>query len=475
MADLLGTTFSVGNGLSQTGQSNSDLLVQAFKRTKQSQIDALNTRKSALESRQLFFNKLRTRLDNLKGATDTLLDSNNAAGRFVTRKATSSDASIISIASTTSDALPSTSTVKVNRLATSDTLISARKTLADTAAVSGAQTFTLNGKSIAVNIDAADTNEKALAKIVSAVNGTSDLGITAAVVKDTASTARLTFTSKETGASNQINFSDSALLADLGITTAAVNPGTNARTLAGGPTQAGFRTANFENLDAKMEVNGVEVTRGKNTVDDVFSGVTLTLNKAQADSDQPTTITTAVDADGLIDKVIRPFMDAFNEAGRFLRSDPNALRADSSLRTVSNRFRTLVSENISSTQSGNPNSLSEIGIKINDDGTLSVSDKTKLQKALEANPQQISDLFISSDGIASKVRNAMSNVLGDNGLINARTTSLRSQITQSGTRIKDMTARVDRQADALRKQYEDLQNAYLKASNQYGAMRNLVG
>ena len=46
MSDILGTAFSVGNGLSSGSESNTDLLISAFRRTKQPQIDALNKRKT---------------------------------------------------------------------------------------------------------------------------------------------------------------------------------------------------------------------------------------------------------------------------------------------------------------------------------------------------------------------------------------------------------------------------------------------
>jgi len=44
MSDLLGTALSVGNGLSSGSQSSNDMLIEAFRKTKQAGLDALKTK-----------------------------------------------------------------------------------------------------------------------------------------------------------------------------------------------------------------------------------------------------------------------------------------------------------------------------------------------------------------------------------------------------------------------------------------------
>lgn len=106
MADLLGTALSVGNGLSQTGQSSTDLLLAAFRRTKQGELDALKSKQSALESRQVFFAQLRTRLQALQGKADEFKQS-GAAANFSRYKAVSSDAATLGVTAA-NDALAGT-------------------------------------------------------------------------------------------------------------------------------------------------------------------------------------------------------------------------------------------------------------------------------------------------------------------------------------------------------------------------------
>ncbi len=468
MSDLLGTALSVGNGLSQGSQSSSDLLIEAFRKTKQAGIDALKTKQSTLEFRKVYLSKFRTRIETLTAKADNLLAEGSAA-TFNTKKITASDTSVVT-ATATSDATIGISTLKVDRLASNDVLVSGKKNLTDAYAFADlTKSITINGTSTDVVFGTGETNETALAKIAAAINGNSAFNVSAAVVKDTSSTARLTFTAKTTGASNQVNFTDGDILGDIGITVAALNPNSATRTTSTS-TSAGYKLANFADLDSQIQVNGVQVTRETNSFSDVFSGVTFTLNKAQGVSDAPVTLTTAVDTDKLANTIIQPFLDSFNDTVRYLKQDPTALRADPSLRSIYSKLRNLINEPVSTVGSGNPKYLTEIGIKIAEDGTLSVGNKDTLQSFLESNPQKISDLFISGDGFAVKAKNAIANLLGSDGFISTKSESLQGQITLVTKQKTSLQKRIDTQAESLKKEYEKLQKVYLQAQNQFNLL-----
>lgn len=465
MADLLGTTLSVGNGLSQTGQSNTDMLLEAFRRTKQPDIDALNNKKTALESRQVFLNQLSSKLQTLQSRIDEF-QQEGASSKFARYKATSSDATILGVTSS-DEAAPGAVTVKVERLASADALIGSQKTLGTAYAYAGqTKTIDVGGTSVSVTFAADDTNETALKRVASAINNADDTTINAVFIKDTAATGRLTFAAKDTGESNQITFADGDVLADVGITIAALNPDTATRTLSTG-VAAGYRVANYADLSAKATVNGVEVTRDSNTPSDILPGITFSFLKAQDGAEQPVSVTVASDSDGVADSVIAPLLSAFNDVITFLGSSPAQMRGDTTLRSLSSSLRGLFGREVTTTSSPDaPKFLADAGITVATNGTLSVTKKDMLKDLLQSDPQKVADLFVSADGFAEKIKSSIAGLTGTGGSIATRTDSLRTQITAVTNRTKDVQKRIDSQAESLRKEYQKMQELYIQAQNQ---------
>ncbi len=472
MADILGTTLSVGNGLSQTGQSNTDLLLAAFRKTKQADLDTIKSKTNSLESRQVFFNQLNTKLQTLQGSVNDLLQTSSNS-KFTSFKSASSDSTILSVTNT-SDASPSNISVKVDRLATNDTLIAQQNTLTSAYAYAGqTKTIEINGASVDVTFAADDTNESAFKRIATALNNTPDAKVSVALVKDTTLTGRLTFSAKNTGNSNQITFSDGDVLIDMGITDAALNQNTHARTVSSG-INAGYKTTDYDTLNAKLTVNGVEVVRDSNSPSDILPGITFSFLKAQNITDQPITVTVGSDADGVADKVITPLLSAYNDVLKFLNDNVSQVRGDSALRSLQSSLRGLFGQEITSVDSGNPRFLADAGITIASNGLLSVTKKDTLNSLLQSDPKKVADLFISTDGFAAKIMNAVSGLTGSDGTIASRTELLRTQITTLNKRSKDVQQRIDTQADSLRKEYQKLQKLYLDAQNQTALLHGFV-
>lgn len=464
MADLLGTTLSVGNGLSQTGQSNTEMLLAAFRRTKQPDLDALNNKKSTLESRQVFFNQLNSKLQILQGRIDDLQQS-DANSKFVRYKAVSSDTTVIGVISS-AEAMPGTVSVKTERLASSDSLIGSQKTLVGVYAYAGeTKAIDVGGTSVSVTFAADDTNETALKRIATALNNADGATMNAIFIKDTATTGRLTFSAKSTGASNQIIFADGDVLADIGVTTVALNPNTAIRTLSTG-TAAGYRVADYSDLSAKATVNGVEVTRDSNTPSDILPGITFSFLKAQSATDQPVSVTVGSDSDGVADSVITPLLSAFNDVVSFLGSSTQ-MRGDAALRSLLSSMRGLFGREVTTVASPDaPRFLADAGITVANNGTLSVTKKDMLKDLLQSDPQKVADLFVSPDGFVAKIKSSIAGLTGSDGSIATRTESLKTQISAVVGRTKDVQKRIDSQAESLRKEYQKMQELYLKAQNQ---------
>jgi len=322
MADVLGTALTVGNGTASSSESPMQLLIEAYKRTQQAPVTALKSKNADMERRQKFFNGLRTKVEAVKSFADAMLTS-DAASKFSTRKVTSSNEAVLT-ATAGSSAIVGAGAVKVERLAANDVLISDRETLADSFGITaGTKSFdvTVNGtsKTVSVIFDGTETNESALQKISTAVNNTTDIGVSSTFIKDTTTTGRLTLTSKTSGTSNSISFTDTdGVLAQLGISAGLSSDPSN-RTLSTSTT-AGFKKAAVADLNAKLDVNGVEVLRGTNTIDDVLTGVTLTLLKPQLVTDEAINVTTSADTDKLISN-LKPTLDAFNDLLKFVKQE----------------------------------------------------------------------------------------------------------------------------------------------------------
>ena len=129
-------------GLDSGYQSQSDLLVSAYKRQQQPKINTLLSKQRELENRKSFFNKLNTKLNSLISNIDKFT-ADNASEDFVTRKITTSNNSVLT-ASANSNATLGISSVFVERLATNDNLISSRLNLSDSfAETAGSKSFDL--------------------------------------------------------------------------------------------------------------------------------------------------------------------------------------------------------------------------------------------------------------------------------------------------------------------------------------------
>lgn len=470
MSDLLSQIQSLTQNTNQSTTA-ADQLAEAYKRSQQNRIDALTNKQKSLEQKQQFFNQLKTKIDALISNID-IFTASNATSKFKLKSVTSSNNDVIT-ATADKDAILGINSVKVNRLASNDILITQRLNIGDSDlfSVSGEDlTFKINDKEVKVTIADGSTNEQAMKAIVSAINSTSDVNVTASYVKDTTSTGRITLTAKDTGQSNKITFDDngSNVLNALGLDN--VNPNADNRTqINSGNQYAYYKLSNIEQLNSEIEVNGLTITRESNSINDVLTGVTLNLLKAQESNDQAVTLTSDVNTNG-VENLINPILNSYNDLLKFLKSNNSILKSESSVSSLHFNIRSISSQSITPLSGSDMKYLTDIGIKINNDGTLSINDKTKLTQALKNNPEEVANLFTASDGFARKLEKSIEMLLGEKGLIQSKRKSLGDQIDQTIKRNKEVTASIDRQAENLKKEYTSMLKVYLEAQNQYNTL-----
>ncbi len=468
MVDLFG--LASGN---TSSSSQSDILVEAYKQTQQEKINAINSKRSDLERRSVFYTSLNSRINSLVSTLDKY-QADDAEKNFITRSVSNSDASVISV-SADGDAIIGLNTVKVNRLATNDVLITERQNLSDEFGISGDKTFTLelNERSFEVNVsfDGTETVEEALTKITNAVNdieyvdeddNDQKITLSASLIKDTNTTGRITFTSKDAGSENQIKVSsgDSDLMSKLGLSSVV---GGN-RTQSSG-AGSGYLKANATELDSNATINGIEVTRSSNTLEDVLPGLSINLLKPQSEEDQAVTLQTEVGTEKVKD-FVQPLLDNINNILSYLSNDKSLLRSESAPNTLYYQLRALYSEKVEGIQGDDPEYLSGIGIKF-DNEKLYIDDEETLTDLLKEDPSKVYNLFLGENGIVNKLDNMFEDMQGSDGLILTKTRSLQDRISQNKEKLATTEDRIARQADALRKQYEDMLQVYYNAEAQY--------
>ncbi|MGD9161225.1 MAG: flagellar filament capping protein FliD, partial [Desulfobacteraceae bacterium] len=150
--------------------------------------------------------------------------------------------------------------------------------------------------------------------------------------------------------------------------------------------------------DASVTIDGVEVTRSNNIIDDVISGVNLTLK----DSDAGTTVTLNIERDiSAISKKISTFVDAYNEVASYINAQQEyneeeettggVLFGDGTLSSVKSDLSSLLVEPIWGV-SKEYSILGLVGINLDNEGLLNI-DSEKLNGFLETNFYDVQQLF----------------------------------------------------------------------------------
>ena len=431
--------------------------------TLQSQQSQINSQISLYQSLKKNFSTLQTQAQSL-GSVGTLTP-------LAAKAATSSNTSVLT-ATAQATATPGTHSILVTQLAKNDTLISNQLTQSgtDISTATGAGTFTfgvtVNGTTTNVNVtvNAGDTNSTVFANIASAVNA-AGIGVNASVVNDTSTTARLVFQSTNTGSANAISVSDvtGTLASSVGWTSSVISSRT-----AETSTTAGYVNSAVSSLDANFTLDGIQIVRSSNTVSDVLTGVTLSLAAIQQPTDNPVTLTIGADTSS-IQSTVNSFISAYNSAINALNQNINdttttasngstsvqraPLAGDVSFMNLQLSLQNIVMGQVSSAQSGNPNTLSAIGITLANDGTLSISDQTKFTDALNSNPKAVIDLFNSSNGVAVQLDNLLTQFTQPGGVMDQKRIGAQDQVSAMSNQIQSMQANINIQANAMRLQY----------------------
>lgn len=349
----------------------------------------VSARRNILENNETKYNSQLTGYDTLGLAFDgfmsqisTLTDIAN----FQKKTVISSDSSVID-ATVTGSPNNGSYQVEVQSLATSHTLASQTE-FASTSSVVGEGTLTFNVGGAVTNI-AIDATNNTLSGIQQAVND-AGIGVNATVV-NVGTGYKLMFSSAQSGAGNTI---------DVSITGDTDGNDTDAAGLSR------LATANMDETvaaqDATVVVNGLTITNSGNTIDGVIEGISLNLKS----SDIGSTKTIEIQNDTAdLSQAVQDFVDLYNALDEIFNNlgssetdeedeTMGSLNGDSVLREVKYQIRNAMIESIPGL-TGSVQSLADIGIKSELDGTLSL-DTSMLNSAIANNPEAVGKLFSAS-------------------------------------------------------------------------------
>ncbi len=416
------TAPGVGSGLDV--QSIVDQLMSI----ERAPLNRLEADKQDLESQLSAFGKLKSALSTFQTSFKDL----KTVSSFEVYKAESSNEAAFT-ATADSTAAIGFNSIQVVNLAESHKMgsLAIADTGTTTLGTAGDQmTFTVNGNAFTVN-----AGGLTLSALRDAINDAPDnTGVSASIVSENSGSHRLVLTSTETGNANAISITSTGTVGtDLGLTD--IN----------NPAQ----------LDAEILVDGLyTVTRSGNVINDAISGVTLTLLSETTTPDQ---LTVSRDIDG-VKESIQTFVDAFNELNKVfddLSGEGDDLEADNTLRSIENQVRDVFNTPPTGL-TGSYSYLSEVGVSIQRDGTLSL-DATALEKAVNTDFAGLADMFANDNqGYLFRLDSLISNFVQSSGLIDARQDGLNARIDTSSQRIQDMEYRLELREQRLLDQFTAL-------------------
>jgi len=417
----------VGSGLDVNGLVSQ--LVALERAPAQTQIDS--QRSNAL-SKISALGGLNSALDGIKTAFAALGDGS----AFTKRTASVSDTDVLT-ATATSTAVPGSFSVEVIALATSHKLSSGAFASAATSVGTGTLTVTVNSVASVLSIDSTNNS---LTAIRDAINAAPDNpGVDASIVTG-ADGAHLILNARNGGAGGAIS-----------VTASGGDGGLDALTfVAGGPTNGLTQITAAQ--DAQAKIDGITVGSTGNTITDAIEGVTLNL----VDALPGTTVEVAA-ATAAINSFVKNYNTLVTTANNLASfnattGSAGALLGDSTLRAVRNDLSQALATR--ATGAGFA-SLSDIGIRVGLDGTLSV-DSTVFNAALDTSQASVVAL-VSEDGkFGQALTSVFDRFLGSDGSLVTRSESLNSALSDLDKRQEQLDRRIDATETRLRAQFSAL-------------------
>ena len=292
--------------------------------------------------------------------------------------------------------------------------------------------------------------------IAAAINAkTAETGVSAQLVKVSATGYKLVV-SGPSGASNAFSLTGANLgtSEELNLTPSADN----------GQLQAA--------QDALLKVDGLELSRSSNHIDDIITGVTLDLN---ANTTGAGNLNLSLDTTPVANK-LTALVDAYNQVQTVLTDAYNkdsktaeygaSLVGDSTVQSIRSELRSMFF-NTSSSASGNMNALRDLGVSVDSKGVMSL-DKAKLSTGLQSDfagavkmlTNNVNSTYISStdkNGVANDAINKLTSLLATDGLLVVQSNNAAKKVNDYKDQLTQLNDRMTKLLDRYNKQFSAME------------------
>lgn len=450
------TSLGVGSNLPL------DTLLTNLTTAEKKRLTPITQQQSSNTARLTAFGTLKSSLEKFQTANTALNDA--ALFKSTTAVSSSTDLTV----STTAGAAAGIYKISVSQLAQAQS-IRTTTPVTDSKAIQGNSN---SERTLVIKQDGKDkpleikltSEQTSLEGLRDAINN-ADGGVSASIVKVKDNDYQLVLTSSETGLENQMSVSvqgDDKLNQFISFNNPDVT-GNNVEKIV-------------EAQDAKLSVNGVNIERSSNTITDAPQGITLNLTKVVDD------VTITVNkSDEKSTSAIKAWVEAYNSLvdtigslTKYTAVDPGAekqdtsngaLLGDSTVRTIQTGIRGQFS---ASANSGNYQTLSQIGIT--QDGTtgkLKIDDD-KLKKALSEHSVDVQQLLVGDGketGITTKIAGLVKGYLADDGIIDSAQDSINSTLKKLTKQYLSVSASIDDTIARYQAQFTQLDTMMSKLNN----------
>lgn len=376
-------------------------------------------------------------LSSLLGTLQSSISSLTSSSTGVTQLTAQSGNSSAFSATASGNAVPASYNIQVLALAQASKIATQDYSSSSSTVGDGTVTIGVGSNSFSVTLA---PGSDSLSALVSAINGASDnKGVSASLITDSGG-VRLMLTAQQTG--------------NAGALTLSSADSNGASFMSTSQVQAARQ--------AHIQVDGFDYYGDSNTVSNAISGVTLNL-QATSSSAAPLTLSYNQQAAAT---AVQSFVSAYNAVIQNLSTQAGynpttqtagPLMANPLVQSLTRQLGTIMGSAYSGT-GGSYSLMSQIGITLNGDGTLS-SDSTKLTNALSADPTSVQKLFASSGGVGTAMNNTLNGFLGvggTTGSIASATSNLQQGLTNLNQQKTALSARMQIYQTQLYAQYSAL-------------------
>ncbi len=448
-------------------QSTIDQLIAIEKRP----LIQLSAKKTTMETQKNAWNDVRTRLTNLFDKIKALQNSET----FSTKKASGGESATLTVSKNTPEG---TYDISVSQLATRASVVGG--TIGAITAPDGESNtelgltgkFSINGAAHesgnVIEVTATD-NVRTISDKINAISKES--GVRSAIIDN-----RLVLTNVETGETG-INITDlegGSVLTEIGLNTAVT-------TENGGPKSIAGKNSIFT-------VNGVDVERASNSVNDVIEDTIINLTKAH-ETGKSDSIVVSKDI-SKVEEAVKEFVDQYNSTMTFITDKLKAgtpgesasrgsLAGDSSLVRLQSTLRSMVASSIANENTG-IGDISQLGVSTVDRFGQLTFDASKLTKALNEDPTMVQNFFNSKNaegieiGFVTRLNGYIDSFSSSTGIIKGKTDSFDRSLKDINKQVDSFNLRMVKKEAYYVNMFAKLDTAMMQAESQMSWLTSQV-